>query len=96
MRGGGRAEGSPKDGKLALVRHVSSPASAVLDSNQSHQAMVQRWEGLLLAGGHQNRRFKNPNLQGVMMKSKTFKKRAIIIVGVRKEHTHTQPISAIT
>lgn len=50
--GGEEAEGSPMDGKLALVNNVSSPASAVVDSNQSHQALVQRWEGLLLAGGH--------------------------------------------
>lgn len=48
----GRAEGSCKDRKLALVKQVSSPASAMLDFNPSHKAIIQKWEGLLLAGGH--------------------------------------------
>lgn len=90
MRGGGRAEGSPKGGKLALVKHISSPPLLCWIPTRATRQSYRDGRAYCWLEVTQNRRFKNPNLQGVMMKSKTFKKRAIIIVSVRKDHTHTR------
>lgn len=50
-RGGewGRKGLKGRTAQTALVKQVSS----MLDSNPRHEAIVQKWEGLLLAGSHQ-------------------------------------------
>lgn len=87
----GRAEGSSKD-KISPCE--ASPPLPLLGwiPTQATRQLYRNGRACWLEVPL-NRRFKNTNVQGVMMKSKPFKKRAIIIVSVGKEHTHTQPRS---